>query len=638
MNLAKDPIAQTAYTIGPLDRIALIVVQCIAWLKGRLQRKLQLALLACMVIVFAALIYKNGLSRVVLLTCALYLGVMQAALLARTRTLSFSTLRTLAVVGGAVSALATVGVILSARALFNLSNYADGDAVQREMLTPIIEELAKIIPVVCLIVLSSRGQSMSTIDIVVAGYVTGLGFGYVEEMVRSKDPFAMVAQWQMLLELPTDPGRFRSKHDSMTHALGAAIICFPLALWWRARRRKQNTRQFTLLTVLTFGFVSVTHAELNLQGTSTALRWMVAFFGEHRAIPWLAAAAALAALLIDMHDTRHARSIGWWIVPQIRLKSALAFATSLELNRLERTKTIAQLYGVPPRPEDCWTYIGTQSIQRWSAASGVAIILCVYLSTGPNDFNVAVGICLICQMPGIGDLLVVIPGLLDIIRDAANRVISYVADELELDGERRRVFEHAMEHAIDVSIIEKIQTLIDFSPIGDLRGAIIAFDGVDPFHPDEPVTALDRILGLASVLPYVPNLRQAADAGHAALAARSRYTVGTYSDLRRRFSGLGLDAHHVGQQAVMRRLIPGYNPATAPAILVPKMGHTIRGIDGIGVVSRSTTGISEARVLLARDIRELRRVYPDIPTSSLRELIRMNKELYPDAFRFQRRP
>ncbi len=89
----------------------------------------------------------------------------------------------------------------------------------------------------------------------------------------------------------------------------------------------------------------------------------------------------------------------------------------------------------------------------------------------------------------------------------------------------------------------------------------------------------------------------------------------------------GLDAHHVGQKALMKDFIPEYNPETAPSILVPKVGHTLRGPNGI--VSRSTSGITNARDLIARDIMELKRVYPDIPNTQLQKVIDMNKELYP---------
>lgn len=62
----------------------------------------------------------------------------------------------------------------------------------------------------------------------------------------------------------------------------------------------------------------------------------------------------------------------------------------------------------------------------------------------------------------------------------------------------------------------------------------------------------------------------------------------------------------------MKKFIPGYDELKAPAILVPRDGHT-RKIPGVGIVSRSMKGINNAR-----DIRELRRVYPDISNSKLR--------------------
>jgi len=106
---------------------------------------------------------------------------------------------------------------------------------------------------------------------------------------------------------------------------------------------------------------------------------------------------------------------------------------------------------------------------------------------------------------------------------------------------------------------------------------------------------------------------------------KAKYQVGAYQDIK----GVeGLDAHHVGQKSLMKKLVENYDPNTAPAINVPKVGHTISGPNGI--VSRSTNGISGARQLLARDIMELRRVYDDIPNSALKELIELNKKMYPE--------
>ena len=136
------------------------------------------------------------------------------------------------------------------------------------------------------------------------------------------------------------------------------------------------------------------------------------------------------------------------------------------------------------------------------------------------------------------------------------------------------------------------------------------------------VTGLALEVGLGAVSGLVsPVLR-------ATKTSSNLWKVGSYSELR----GLevGLDAHHVGQKALMNRFVPGYNASTAPSILVPKLGHTI----GSGVVSRGSGGFTSARQVLARDIFELRRVYggQGIPNSSLQQLIQMNKTMYPGAF------
>jgi hypothetical protein len=108
------------------------------------------------------------------------------------------------------------------------------------------------------------------------------------------------------------------------------------------------------------------------------------------------------------------------------------------------------------------------------------------------------------------------------------------------------------------------------------------------------------------------------------------FEVGTYDELKIKSAGLDLDAHHVGQGALMDRLIKGYDYSKAPAILVPSSGHT--SIDPISGkrLSTKTKGITNARDLLARDISELRRVYPNIPNSKLQELIALNEKMYPE--------
>jgi len=142
---------------------------------------------------------------------------------------------------------------------------------------------------------------------------------------------------------------------------------------------------------------------------------------------------------------------------------------------------------------------------------------------------------------------------------------------------------------------------------------------------------LVKSLGTAVVKGSISLLtRKAASKELAETSVSNIWKTGSYKELK----GLekGLDAHHVGQKAVLKKFIPGYDLNKAPAILVPIKGHTTRGINGI--VSRNTQGFSNAREVLARDIFELRRVYGSqgIPNSSLENLIKLNKKMYPNAF------
>ncbi|WP_317041458.1 RHS repeat domain-containing protein [Flavobacterium columnare] len=115
------------------------------------------------------------------------------------------------------------------------------------------------------------------------------------------------------------------------------------------------------------------------------------------------------------------------------------------------------------------------------------------------------------------------------------------------------------------------------------------------------------------------------------------FDVGLHENLLKQKTNPDLRSHHVGQKVIMKDLVANYDEMKAPAILVDKVGHNNKkpGYEP-GIVSRSKinskTGkpFGSARDLLARDIRELRRVYPNVPNSKLKELIDLNKKMYPE--------
>jgi len=103
------------------------------------------------------------------------------------------------------------------------------------------------------------------------------------------------------------------------------------------------------------------------------------------------------------------------------------------------------------------------------------------------------------------------------------------------------------------------------------------------------------------------------------------FEVGTADGLRARSArGDGLDIHHAGQAHPFEQIIPGYDRATGPAIAIPQAPHRT-----ISTVRGPYTGT--ARDQLAKDIRDLRN-FTDAPNRSLRELIGLNRQMYPSSF------
>ncbi len=108
-------------------------------------------------------------------------------------------------------------------------------------------------------------------------------------------------------------------------------------------------------------------------------------------------------------------------------------------------------------------------------------------------------------------------------------------------------------------------------------------------------------------------------------AGLTAYRVGIHRELQCLSSvGDDLALHHVGQAHVMQQVAPGFTRAGGASIALPTAEHL-----GIPTLKGSFEG--SARSLLARDISNLRN-YTNAPNSSLIELIRLNKQLYPGSF------
>ncbi|MDG6896204.1 hypothetical protein A6A20_11400 [Volucribacter amazonae] len=83
--------------------------------------------------------------------------------------------------------------------------------------------------------------------------------------------------------------------------------------------------------------------------------------------------------------------------------------------------------------------------------------------------------------------------------------------------------------------------------------------------------------------------------------------------------------HHVVQAHPGNQVIPNYNRNTAPAIAIPRKEHR-----EIPTIKGKYSG--SPRELLAKDIKDLRK-YTKAPNSKIKELINLNKKMYPHSFK-----
>lgn len=127
------------------------------------------------------------------------------------------------------------------------------------------------------------------------------------------------------------------------------------------------------------------------------------------------------------------------------------------------------------------------------------------------------------------------------------------------------------------------------------------------------------------LLPGVTGLSLAIRGGGTVAKGVKPYEVGSYSTLKSRSTGDMLDIHHVGQANPMEQVIPGYSRSNAPSIAIPRSEHQM-------IPTRKGPYTGSARDQLAKDIRDLRN-YTNAPNSSLQDLIQLNKDMYPNAFR-----
>jgi len=151
---------------------------------------------------------------------------------------------------------------------------------------------------------------------------------------------------------------------------------------------------------------------------------------------------------------------------------------------------------------------------------------------------------------------------------------------------------------------------LDFLPVaGDIKGVFEA----------DSWTGVAINVAAAFAGPVFDGFKALAKVGKVA----RKYDVGP-ADFLRKSSQVGdqLDVHHIPQSNPAMQAVNGYTPKHAPAITIPDIEHRMVPTE------RGPSNLS-ARDQLAKDIRDLR-TYTLAPNSSLRELIDLNKTMYPE--------
>ena len=87
----------------------------------------------------------------------------------------------------------------------------------------------------------------------------------------------------------------------------------------------------------------------------------------------------------------------------------------------------------------------------------------------------------------------------------------------------------------------------------------------------------------------------------------------------------GIEIHHVTQKHPASQVVEGYDKYTAPSIALPRSEHR-------AIPTLKGTYDGTARDLLAKDAWDLRN-YTNAPNSAIKELINLNKQMYPNAYK-----
>lgn len=244
--------------------------------------------------------------------------LLQFWLIGRSKTITWRTYTAFFLAGGWVIAPLVRWIVSTLNWVFGLT---PSDVGSVAVLTPIVEEIFKLLPLMVFLWISRRASALSLSDFVLIGAATGAGFQWIEETVRrltdsgvfgyGKTIFGTFIHWDLRALFPGtffDP--LNPKFMTPGHAVETALVALGIGIALRLRRKLiRKARHYAHLVPALFLFLAILdHAAWN--GQDDFPRWVLnlhAFFGAgFQAIPFLLV-LWIVAIVYDYWDLNRVR-------------------------------------------------------------------------------------------------------------------------------------------------------------------------------------------------------------------------------------------------------------------------------------------------------------------------------------------
>ncbi|MFD1397249.1 PrsW family intramembrane metalloprotease [Kroppenstedtia eburnea] len=241
-----------------------------------------------------------------------YYLLWQFWFLARSKTMTWTGTARFFAVGAWLTAPLSALILYFIHGLFAQGALSVGADWSSEVLGPFIEETVKLIPFFLLFLWTRRTQHFSLTDYLLAGAAVGVGFDFMEEMLRrwvtadSGSGF-----WGFLSELLSDteqnweiftlfPGSFESSHAfSSGHGIWSGFVT--LAIGLGIHLQKQWGKKAFFLPLAVFSWAVFDHGAWNAHSDGMPLlaELLYGLTGQGHFLKWVFVAAFLGAIGLD---------------------------------------------------------------------------------------------------------------------------------------------------------------------------------------------------------------------------------------------------------------------------------------------------------------------------------------------------